>query len=97
MIIKLKSPHEKAVKRKKRLERLVEKYGRPHKWFAWHPVRTINHEIVWLQSVSRVVEYSWSVPYSNFYDYENYGGQWEDYEIVNWGKISYQLLPTQDN
>lgn len=29
-------------------------YAKPHRWFAWFPVRVDSGEVVWLETVERV-------------------------------------------
>jgi hypothetical protein len=40
-----------------------------HKWFAWHPVRTENDGVVWLETVERRASQGGFACDSGFYRY----------------------------
>ena len=61
MILNIESPKLKQAQKRKIKEEKIEHLTKPHRWFAWYPVRVSDTEVAFLTYVTRtaIVSYVW--------------------------------------
>ena len=61
------------LKRQERKQRLEERRGKWHNWYAWRPVRVNDSKIAWLETVVRKYEGNgYEVLFEKRYQYRDY-------------------------